>query len=64
MSFSHRCALAALVFVASTGIGPTRPAEDTATGTAGTPKAQTGTDLAINRLEVSSVRRAGGDCER
>jgi hypothetical protein len=43
---------------------PTRPADDKATGTAGTPTVQTGTDLAINRLEVSSVRRAGGDCER
>jgi hypothetical protein len=43
---------------------PTRRADDKATGTAGTPSVQTGTELAINRLEVSSVKRAGGDCER
>jgi hypothetical protein len=43
-----------------------QPAEN-ATGTAGrpgTPTVQTGTELAIKRLVISSVKRAGGDCER
>jgi hypothetical protein len=44
---------------------PAQPAEK-ATGTGGTaanPTVQTGTELAIKRLEVSSVKRVGGDCE-
>jgi len=39
---------------------------DNATGTAGkpgTPTVQTGTQLQIKRLEVTSVKRAAGDCE-
>jgi len=39
---------------------------DKATGTAGSganPTVQTGTQLSIQRLDVSSVKRAAGDCE-
>jgi hypothetical protein len=38
---------------------------DNATGTAGsagTPTVQTGTQLSIQRLEVTAVKRTGGDC--
>jgi hypothetical protein len=42
---------------------PTEPAEDKATGTAGTPAVQTGTQLSIRRLDVHSVTRADGECE-
>jgi hypothetical protein len=39
---------------------------DNATGTAGkpgTPTVQTGTQLQIKRLDVTAVKRAGGECE-
>jgi len=42
---------------------PAQPADDKATGTAGTPAVQTGTQLSIKRIDVKSVRRADGDCE-
>jgi hypothetical protein len=41
-----------------------RPAEDKATGTVGTPRVQTGTELTIRQLDVTAVKRAGGDCEQ
>jgi hypothetical protein len=40
---------------------PTR-AEDKARGTSGTPTVQTGTQLAVRRLEVTGVKAAGGEC--
>jgi hypothetical protein len=42
---------------------PAQPADDKATGTAGTPTVQTGTQLSLERLDVTSVKRADGDCE-
>jgi hypothetical protein len=42
---------------------PAQPADDKATGTAGTPTVQTGTQLTVERLDVTSVKRADGDCE-
>lgn len=45
---------------------PARPAgdkDDKAAGTAGTPTVQTNTQLSIKQLDVTSVKRAGGDCE-
>jgi hypothetical protein len=39
-----------------------QPADDRATGTAGTPTVQTGTQLTIKQLDVTGVKRAGGDC--
>jgi hypothetical protein len=42
---------------------PALPADDKATGTAGTPTVQTGTQLSVKRLDVTSVKRADGDCE-
>ncbi|MBA2305167.1 MAG: hypothetical protein H0W08_21410 [Acidobacteria bacterium] len=32
-------------------------------GTAGTPTVQTGTELSITRLDVTTVQRAGGECK-
>ena len=42
---------------------PARPADDKATGTAGTPTVQTKTELSIKQLDVTAVKSAGGDCE-
>ena len=42
---------------------PSQPADRKAAGTSGTPTVQTGTQLSIQRLSVSSVKRADGDCE-
>ncbi len=42
---------------------PSQPADDKATGTAGTPTVQTGTQLSIKRLDVKTIKRAGGDCQ-
>jgi hypothetical protein len=39
-----------------------RVPDDKATGTAGTPAVQTGTALTIRQLDVTSMKRAGGDC--
>jgi hypothetical protein len=42
---------------------PSQPAAN-ATGTAGsTPSVQTGTELAIKRFDVKSIKRVGGECE-
>ena len=40
-----------------------RPADDKATGTAGTPTVQSSTQIAGRRLDVQSIRRAEGKCE-
>jgi hypothetical protein len=40
-----------------------RAADQKATGTAGTPTVQTGTTLAVRRMEVNSARRVEGKCE-
>lgn len=42
---------------------PTR-ADEKAQGTSGTPTVQTGTQLAVRRLEVSGVKAAGGECDQ
>ncbi len=39
------------------------PAEDKATGTAGTPEVETRTSVDIRQIEVSAIRRTGGDCQ-
>lgn len=39
-------------------------ADEKARGTSGTPTVQTGTQLAVRRLEVAGVKAAGGDCEQ
>jgi hypothetical protein len=41
-----------------------QPAEDRAKGTSGTPSVQTATQLSIRQLDVTSVKSAGGDCEK
>lgn len=41
-----------------------QPAEDRAKGTSGTPSIQTSTQLSIRQLDVTSVKSAGGDCEK
>lgn len=41
-----------------------RPADEKAQGTSGTPTVQTGTQLAVRRLEVSGVKALGGECEQ
>ena len=41
-----------------------QPAEDRAKGTSGTPSVQTATHLSIRQLDVTSVKSAGGDCEK
>jgi hypothetical protein len=46
----------------ATSEAPT-PADDRARGTTGTPTVQTGTQLAVRRLEVSGVKALGGECE-
>lgn len=38
------------------------PAGERAQGTSGTPTVQTGTQVAVRRIEVKEVRSAGGDC--
>jgi hypothetical protein len=43
---------------------PPVKADEKAQGTTGTPTVQTGTQLAVRRLEVSGVKAAGGDCEQ
>lgn len=40
------------------------PADEKARGTTGTPTVQTGTQLAVRRLEVSGVKALGGECEQ
>jgi hypothetical protein len=39
------------------------PADEKATGTAGTPTVQTGTQLALRRVQVQQVRPVAGSCE-
>jgi hypothetical protein len=39
------------------------PADDKATGTAGTPSVETRTTVDIRQIEVNSIRRTGGDCK-
>jgi hypothetical protein len=40
-----------------------KPADEKATGTAGTPTVQTGTQLALRTLQVKQVRAVAGNCE-
>ena len=40
-----------------------RPADEKATGTAGTPTVQTGSQLALRSLQVKQVRQVAGRCE-
>lgn len=40
-----------------------KPADEKATGTAGTPTVQTGTQLALRTLQVKQVRPVAGSCE-
>jgi hypothetical protein len=42
---------------------PTR-ADEKARGTTGTPTVQTGTQVAVRRLEVTGVKPLGGECEQ
>lgn len=42
---------------------PAAPADQKATGTSGTPTVQTGTQLALRRVEVQQVRPVAGSCE-
>lgn len=42
---------------------PTK-ADEKARGTSGTPTVQTGTQLAVRRLEVTGVKALGGECEQ
>jgi hypothetical protein len=42
---------------------PAKPADEKATGTAGTPTVQTGTQLALRRVQVQQVRPVAGSCE-
>ena len=39
-------------------------AGDKAAGTSGTPTVQTATQLSIRQLDVTAVKRTGGDCEK
>ena len=40
-----------------------KPVDEKATGTAGTPTVQTGTQLALRTMQVNSVRPVAGSCE-
>ena len=42
---------------------PSRPADERATGTTGTPTVQTRTQLQVRQFEVSSIKPSGGKCE-
>lgn len=62
----HRVSLQGIVREqqASTTATTSAPATDKPRGTSGTPTVQTSATLQVRRIEVSSVNRAAGDCEK
>lgn len=48
----------------STSASATAPATEKPQGTSGTPSVQTTATLQMRRIEVSSISRAAGDCEK
>ena len=62
----HRVAINGVVREQQTATTATTaaPATDKAQGTSGTPQVQTTATLQMRRIEVSSVNRAAGDCEK
>ena len=62
----HRVAINGIVREqqATTTASGTAPATDKPQGTAGTPTVQTSATLQLRRMEVQSVARASGECEK
>jgi hypothetical protein len=62
----HRVSLQGIVREqqAATTATTSAPATDKPRGTSGTPTVQTSATLQVRRIEVSSVTRASGDCEK
>jgi hypothetical protein len=62
----HRVAINGVVREQQTATSATTPAPatDKPQGTTGTPSVQTSTTLQMRRMEVSSINRAAGDCEK
>lgn len=62
----HRVAISGTVREQQTATTATTPAPatDKAQGTTGTPTVQTTATLQMRRMEVSSINRAAGDCEK
>ena len=62
----HRVAISGVVREQQTATTATTaaPATDKPQGTAGTPQVQTTATLQMRRMDVSSINRATGDCEK